>query len=282
MRISSSARAAGLAAWSAVAAAAPPARAEEAPADAKLHVAVYEEFAPFSEDGKGIDVDVARALAERMERALEVMSFKAGERMDDDLRNAIWKGHYLRKERLADVMMHVPVDPVWAKKNEQVRILAPYFRERLVVARNRNVIPQLPTLEVFGTEKIGVQFDTLEDNYLFNAFGGRLRENVVHYPSTVEAAAALRRNDVAAVMGLQSHIEAVLGGKAESFGIAPVATPGLPTNGWDVGVAVKADAVALAAAIEKAMAELRADGSIERIFTKRGITYAAPRPAQGP
>jgi ABC-type amino acid transport substrate-binding protein len=259
--------------------AAAPAAAEDEPgAAARLRVAVYEEFPPFSDDGKGIDVDLARALAARLHRELEVMSFKAGERMEDDLRNVVWKGHYLRKERLADLMMHVPADPVWAKKNEQVRILAPYFRERIVVARNRNVIPNLPTLEAFGREKIGVQFDTLEDNYLFNAFGGRLRESVVHYPSTVEAAAALRKNEVAAVMGLQSHIEAALGEAAARFGIAPVATPGMPTNGWDVGVAVKADAAALADEVERAMASLRADGSIARIFQQRGVTYAEPRP----
>jgi ABC-type amino acid transport substrate-binding protein len=41
---------------------------------------------------------------------------------------------------------------------------------------------------------------------------------------------------------------------------------------------VKAESAALATALEKAMTDLRADGTIERIFTKRGITYAAPRP----
>ncbi|MFL5273610.1 MAG: substrate-binding periplasmic protein [Anaeromyxobacteraceae bacterium] len=282
MSISSTAWLAAVAAGTAVlAAAAVSARADDAPDASVLRVAVYEEYEPFSEDGKGIDVDIARALAGHLKRKLEVMPFKAGERMEDDLRNVIWKGHYLRKERLADVMMHVPVDPNWAKKNEQVRIFAPYFRERIVVARNRNVIPNLPTLEAFvGAEKIGVQFDTLEDNYLFNAFGGRLRENLVHFPSTLAAAAALRKNDVVAVMGLQSHIEAALGAKKDGFGIAPVATPGLVVNGWDVGLAVKAEAVELAADLAKAMTAIAADGTLEKIFTTRGVTYAPPRPAQ--
>ena len=242
----------------------------------RLRVAVYTEFAPFADDGQGVDVEVGKALAEKLGAAAEISSFKAAENMNDDLRNVVWKGHYLRKEPLADVMMHVPVDPVWARKNEQVRILAPYYRERLVVARNRNVIPNLFTLDVFGEEKIGVQFDTLEDNYLFNSFGGRLRQSLVHYPTTLAAAEALKKNEIAAVMGLQSHLEASLGSAAEKFGIAPVATPGLPTTGWDVGVAVKADNPELAAALEKAMAELLEDGTIGRIFTRRGITHAPP------
>ncbi len=246
----------------------------------RVRVAVYTEFAPFSDDDKGIDVDVARALAEKLGVSAEIMSFRAGESMDDDLRNVIWKGHYLRKEHLADVMMHVPLDPAWAKKNEQVRILAPYYRERFVVARNKNVIPQLVTLEAFGSEKIGAQFDTLEDHYLFTAFGGRFRDNLVHFASTLDAATALRKNEIAAVMGLQTAIEAALAGSAGKFEIGPVATPGLASSGWDVGVAVKADEAELAAAVEKAMADLRTDGSLERIFTRRGLTYPAAHGAR--
>jgi ABC-type amino acid transport substrate-binding protein len=243
----------------------------------RLRVAVYGDYAPFSDDGEGIDVDVARAAAARMGLSVEITTFKEGDSVDDDLRNMIWRGHYLRKEPLADVMMHVPVDAFLAEKNDKVRILAPYFRERLVVARNRNRIPQLPTLQAFSTEKIGVQFDTIEDHYLFNAFGGLLRPNIVHFATTLQAVAALRKNEVAAVMGRQSHIEAGLAGGGDAFAVAPVATPGLSMTAWDVGVAVKADNPELAAAVGKAMAEIRQDGTVERIFTKRGLTYAAPR-----
>jgi polar amino acid transport system substrate-binding protein len=247
----------------------------------RLRVGVYVDFAPFSDaDGKGIDVDVAQALAAKLGLAADVFSFKDADDVDGDLRNVVWKGHYLRKERLADVMMHVPLDPILIRRNEQVRILAPYYRERLAVARNLNRIPQLPTLSVFSSEKIGVQFDTIEDHYLVHAFGGLLRENVVHFATTGEAVAALRRNEVAAVMGRQSHIEAALAGAA-GYGIAPVATPGLPLTGWNVGVAVKADNPELAGALEQAMASLREDGTIERIFTRRGLTFVPPRAAPG-
>jgi polar amino acid transport system substrate-binding protein len=243
----------------------------------RLLVAVYGDFAPFSDDGQGLDVDLGKALAEKLGVAAEIMTFREGEKVDDDLRNVIWKGHYLRKEQLADVMMHVPVDSRLAEKNEQVSIFGPYYSERLVVARNRNRIPNLVTLEVFTSEKIGVQAETVEDNYLLNAFGGALRQNVVHFSTTAQATAALQKNEIAAAMGRQTVIEAGLGEDAKRFGIAPVATPGLRLTGWDIGVAVKADRPELAAALDRAMADLLADGTVQRLFAKRGLTYSAPR-----
>jgi ABC-type amino acid transport substrate-binding protein len=251
-------------------------RLEEINASGKLHVAVYREYAPFADDGKGIDVDVANALAAKMGLKAEVKAYPDADSVDGDLRNIIWRGHPLWRERLADVMMHVPVDSRLQAKNEQVTILAPYFRERLVIARNRLRIPQLPTLQIFSQEKIGVQVETLEDNYLMQSFGGLLRENVVHFGSMLDAAIALRKNEVPAVMGRQTIIEAGLEGDAGKFAIAVVATPGMAITGWDLGVAVKADYPDLAAAIDKAMAELRKDGTIERIFTSRGLKYRAP------
>lgn len=241
----------------------------------RLHVAVYRDYAPFADDGQGIDVDVARAIAAKLGLAAEVKAYPDADSVDGDLRNIVWRGHPLWRERLADVMMHVPVDPRLQAKAEQVLIVAPYFRERLVVARNRSAIPQLVTLEVFSREKIAVQAETAEDAFLTTAFGGLLREQVVHFGSTMDAAAALRRGEVAAAMGRQTHLEAGLGG-ASGFEIAPVATPGLNVATWDLGLAVKADATELAEALEKAVAELRADGTLARIFTQRGLTYRPP------
>ena len=249
---------------------------EEIKQGGTLHVAVYRDFAPFAADGKGIDVDVANALAAKMGLKAEVKAYPDADSVDGDLRNIIWRGHPLWRERLADVMMHVPVDEYLKSKNEQVRILAPYFRERLVVARNKNRIPQLPTLEVFTREKIGVQVETLEDHYLVTSFGGLLRPNVVHFATVHDAAVALRKNEIPAAMGRQTIIEAGLAEDAPRFEIGPVATPGMMVSGWDLGVAVKADNPELAAAIDKAMAELRQDGSVERIFAKRGLSYRPP------
>jgi ABC-type amino acid transport substrate-binding protein len=243
-----------------------------------LRIAVYTENAPFSDDGKGVDVDLGNALAAKLGLPAEIIPFKDGESVDDDLRNMVWKGHYLWKGKLADVMMHVPVDPYLARKNPQVRIVAPYFHERLVVARSKSRIPQLQTLEVFTREKIGVQFNTIEDNYLLRSFGGILRDNVIHFLTMPEAAAALRRGEVSAIMGRRGQIEAALAEGGGDFPVAEPSTPGLRPIAWDVGMAVKADNPELAARIEAAVLNLRYDGTIQRAFTKRGMTYAAPAP----
>ncbi len=254
---------------------------EQVKASGTMRVAVYNDFAPFADDGKGIDVDVGRALAEKLGVKAEVKGYPDADDVDGDLRNIIWRGHPLWKDRLADVMMHVPVDPHVIKKNEdKVRIFAPYFRERLVVARNRNRIPQLATLEVFSTEKVGVQAETLEDRYLVTQFGGILRPNVVHFANLHAATEALKKGEVSAVMGRQTIIEAALGDQASRYEISAAPTPGITTTGWELGLAVKADNAELATALSNAMADLLREGAIERIFQKRGITYRAPVGAQ--
>jgi polar amino acid transport system substrate-binding protein len=264
------------AAWSATAVAGVVDAPLETREAGRLVVAVYRDFAPYAHGEEGIDVEVAKALAQKLGLAAEIREYPAAGDVDGDLRNILWRGHPLWRGRLADVMMHVPVDPHVIKKNGQVKIFAPYFRERLVVARSRARIPQLPTLQAFTTEKIGVQVETIEDRYLMGSFGGLLRENVVHFASVSEAAAALLEGKVAAVMGRQSVIEAALGAEAARFVIAPAPAPGLGTTGWELGLAVKADSAGLAAALQRAMAELLADGSIERIFAKRSVTYRPP------
>ena len=242
---------------------------------ARLIIAVYKGFAPFSDDGEGIDVDVGKALAEKLGLTAEIMNFKDGETVDDDLRNVIWKGHFLWNQPLADVMMHVPVDQDFARKNDKVKILAPYFSEQLVVARNRNRIPQLVTLDALSGERVAVQFGTIEDHYLMNSFGGLLRENVVHFGTMGEAVAALRKNEVAAVMGSRIQIESSMAGAGAGYAIAPVATPGLALSGWDIGVAVNAANPELATLVDQAMTEMREDGTVKQIFTRRGLTYSA-------
>jgi polar amino acid transport system substrate-binding protein len=241
-----------------------------------LRVAVYHDYPPFADKDEGIEVELGTALAGKLGLRAEVRSYPDADSIDGDLRNIVWRGHPLWREQLADVMLHVPVDPHVIKKNDQVRIFGPYFRERLVVARNRARIPQLPTMQIFTTEKIGVEVETLEDRYLVGSFGGTLRENVVHFPTLIAASAALVSGEVSAVMGRQTLIEAGLGAARSSFEISTAPTPGIATSGWELGMAVKADNPELAAALEKAIGELLKEGFVERAFTRRGLSYRAP------
>ena len=241
-----------------------------------LRVAVYKDYAPFADGEAGIDVEIGKALAEKLGLKADVRGYPDADSIDGDLRNIIWRGHPLWREEIADVMLHVPVDPHVMKKNDQVRIFGPYFRERLVVARSKSRIPLLPTLQIFTTEKIAVEVETLEDRYLVGSFGGLLRENVVHFPTLKAATAALLQDEVAAVMGRQTLIEAGLGEAAGRYEVTTAPAPGIATTGWELGMAVKADNPELAEALEQAIAALLREGFVERAFTRRGLTYRAP------
>ena len=92
-----------------------------------LVVGVYNDMPPFNVNGQGIDVALAGALAQAMGLKLSLLPFAAGEDMGDDLRNMVWKGHYLGFGP-ADVLMHVPVERPLMAANPQVNILAPYYR----------------------------------------------------------------------------------------------------------------------------------------------------------
>jgi len=264
----------------ALAASAAGALADDAPLRTRqpgvLRVAVYRDYPPFADHEQGIDAEIGQALAARLGLKADVRGYPDADSIDGDLRNIIWRGHPLWREEIADVMMHVPVDPHVIEKNGQVRIFGPYFRERLVVVRNRARIPTLPTMQVFATEKIGVEVETLEDRYLVGSFGGTLRENVVHFPTVIDAIKALLKDEVAAVMGRQTLVEAGLGEARARYEVSTAPTPGLATSGWELGLAVKEDNPELAAALQKAMAELLREGVVERAFTRRGLSYRPP------
>ena len=74
----------------------------------RLTVAIYHDLPPFHVKGKGIGVDLGAALAAKLGVQLSLLPFAAGENMEDDLRNMVWRGHYLGFGP-ADVLLHVPV-----------------------------------------------------------------------------------------------------------------------------------------------------------------------------
>lgn len=243
----------------------------------RIKVAMYNDYPPFSDKGAGIDVDIANALAKKLGVALDIMGFEADESVDDDLRNVVWKGHYLGYG-VADLMLHVPVDPVLSDRNEQSKIFSPYYRESIQVARNLERLPKLDVLEALSNEKIGVEIETAADSFLLSTMGGKLRNNIVHFKTSKEAMAALTGGEVSAVMGTRSDLEAGLVGKAKGFAIDNVLAPGLPVHGWNIGVAVKAGNDALFKAVDAALTEMTRDGTLKAIFAKHQISYRVPAP----
>jgi polar amino acid transport system substrate-binding protein len=243
-----------------------------------LRVAVYNNFPPYSHQGKGIDVELAEALGKQLGLAVQVAGYNPDEDMDDDLRNMVWKGHYLGTQP-SDVMMHVPVDSYLQGKNDKVKIFGPYHMESIAVARVQRINPirgsAANALEVFTREKIGVEGRTLADGFLLGALNGRLRENVVHFASVAAAIDKLKAGELAAVMGSRSEIEAALG-KDTRFVIEAVQMPELKFNHWPLGMAVKADDSTLADALAGALKELQKNGTIAAIFARNGITHLPP------
>ena len=243
----------------------------------RLRIAVYNDFPPYAmAGGKGIDADLGRAIADKLGLAAEIVGFNADEDMNDDLRNMVWKGHYLGAQP-ADLMLHVPVDEHLAKANDKVRIFGPYHRETLAVARDPARVPPLAgsaavALEAFTREKVGVEGTSLADSFLLSVLNGRLRENVVHYKSVGEAAKGLLAGQVAAVLATRAELEAALREQTR-FAIEPTRFAEMAVDGWPLGMAVKAEEKGLADAVAAAVAELKRDGSVAAIFKRHGISY---------
>ena len=243
----------------------------------QIRVALYKDFAPFSDDekgGTGVDVDVARLLADKLGVKLLPMWFDADENTDDDLRNMVWRGTLLGFGP-ADFMMHVPVDKDYIANNDNVIFFAPYYRERFAIARNLDRIEKLDSLDAFRQQRIGVESATYPDTILLSADGGAYRSNVVHYKTAAEAVGGLKRGEVAAVIAMQGELEGGLFG-SRGFAISELPLAVVNRRQWPLGLAVKAGHEELARALQQAMNELVADGSLAKAFERHGVSYRAP------
>ena len=247
-----------------------------------LKVALYKDNAPYS-DGKGqdmtgVDAALAQALATEMGLKLSLLPFDAGEKMNDDLRNMVWRGHYLGYGP-ADVMLHVPVDKFLMVENRQALIFAPYAREVLVVFHALDRLPNLQSGNDLQNLPLAAEQGSGAASTLIGFGGGRLRAQVRMYPSGTQAAEAVIRGDAAAAYLSRAQAEAALkasGRPAAGFGMTQLTLPGLADNGWPIGMAVKSGNKQLAQALESALQKLRADGRLLAMYRDRGLTLVAP------
>jgi ABC-type amino acid transport substrate-binding protein len=240
-----------------------------------IRIALYNDFPPYSARGKGIDFDIAEALARKLHVKLDPLWFNADENVDDDLRNMVWKGHYLGIGP-ADAMIHAPVDPELARRNPRVRMVAPYYRERLAIARDLKVLPKLEDMTALNGLSLGAEDASLASIVLISENGGSLREKFHHFKTPTAAVEALKKGEVAAVMAQQGELQGLLK-DAAGFAVAPAPLmAGLGTRQWVLGLAVRNDHSALGDALEKAMSELSAEGELERIYARYGVSHTKP------
>lgn len=254
-----------------------------------LKVALYEGFAPYSfrQDGqpRGVDYDIAQALAAGLGLKLEVIWAPPGEKLDDDLRDYIWRGHYLRPRQLADVMLRVPYDREFSYKsnefgelvNELVVMFGPYQRERWQVAFDQRRLQAVPSVAVFQQHPIGVEVESVPSFYLSSVFDGMLSKMTHHYRNPQEAFAAMKTGAVDAVMALRGEVDWQLQFAADSqLALAENAYPNMGKQVWDIGMAVHESNRQLAYALEEKLEELILAGELKRIYGQYGLRYELP------
>lgn len=244
-----------------------------------LSVSLYKDFPPYSyvSEGKqvGIDVELANALAAKLGVSSQIRLVGADENVEDDLRNNVWKGHYLGGG-VTDLMLHMPVDNAFSEKVDKVKFVAPYQLEQIAFAFDTNKVGKQPTLANFMSEPIGVEIDTLSDLYLLEAMQGQISKNVRHFDSLTKAAAALKAGEVTGIMGPRGELEGLLQERPATIQIQSLVTPGLARSNWAMGVAVKADNEELAKAVNEGMAALVKEGAVKKIFEQYKVTYTPP------
>ena len=239
-----------------------------------LKVAVYNDLAPFSDHGQGIDADLGTALAGKLGLKPALLPFNAGDDLGDDLRNMVWKGHYLGYGP-ADVMLHVPVDRMLMNANPQVEIFAPYYVETVRLVRSAQAIPRFDGVDALAGKRIGVEKVSISGMVMLGEGGGRFREQVHIYPTATEALEQLKAGGLDAVLATRAQIESVMKGDP-AFPLQEVPFDRLPRGGWAVGMAVKKDNLGLARKLQAALNDMAASGELKTIFAKYGVQAVKP------
>jgi len=247
-----------------------------------LKVAVYKDNPPFSSgsgsDMVGLDVALAEALARHLQLKLALLPFDAGENMGDDLRNMVWRGHYLGYGP-ADVMLHVPADKYLMQQNRQVVIFSPYMRQVPVLLHDAKKLPQVNGTDDLKGHKLAAERGTGTASALIGPGNGLSSAQVSLFATGVDAAQAVLRGEADGAYVLRSQAEAAIAldpAKQVRPVISSLQLNGLPENGWPIGMAIKSSFKDLGGALEAAMKELRSSGELLAMFQQRGMTLTAP------
>ncbi|MBA2924939.1 transporter substrate-binding domain-containing protein [Pseudomonas sp. P7] len=258
-------------------------------ADGEIKVAVYKDFAPYSfEDGanaRGVDVELAQALATALGVKLKLIWAPAGEKLDDDLRDYIWRGSQLHNQQLADLMMRAPYDRDYAQKrndqgeleNGHVVMFGPYQNEQWQVAYDRRRLDTVASVAVFEQHPIGVEVDSVPSFYLTSVFNGMLAAKTHHYPDVPQAFAAMKAGEVDAVMAMRGEVDwQVHEAHDPQLALAENAYPNMGKQRWEIGMAVHESNRQLAYAVEEALEGLIRDGAVQAIYARYGLQYEVP------
>lgn len=276
---------------------------DELMASGFVRIAVYKDFPPYSfindaGEPAGVDVEIARLIADEMGLELDLFWMIPDEDLSDDLRNYLWRGHVLDHEhkherlsgkKVADVMLRVPYDKdfnymrgyigqgVYAYQNDLVVMMSPYQRETWKLAHDTQRLEQVRTLAVFQYHPIGVEMETVPAFMLTSVFNGNLRKNVRHFRSPEQAFMAMTEGEVAAAMGMRGELEWLLNQHSdERFKMGDTTFPAMGKPHWDIGIAVREADRQLGYLVEGILEPLVLNGGLQEIYQRYGLTYEKP------
>lgn len=254
----------------------------------EIIISVYENFPPYSfvKDGKltGIDVDLGLIIAKSLDVKATFSLTGWDEDLSDDLRNNIWKGNLIHKNK-SDMMFRIPYDYDYLRItdistgeliNEMVSIKGPYHSEKWVIATHKNIISNIKNLAIFAYHTIGVELDTLPDMHLSGFARGMINKNVKHYFKYEDAVKDFLDGKIDAIAGLKSQLEYYLDYKnnMDKYYLSDN-IPQIPSH-WDIATATSSNFKPLSYHIDGIINEEYEKGNIKKIFEKYGVEYLAP------
>jgi ABC-type amino acid transport substrate-binding protein len=121
-----------------------------------------------------------------------------------------------------------------------------------------------------------VEGDSLAATVMLSTDSGHYRENLKAFKTANAAIEALKSGRVAAVVAQEGELEAGLHDDKSHFAIELPPEPILQKRQWVVGLAVKSHSDELAQALQKAIDELMADGTVTRIMQRYGVEHRKP------
>ncbi|WP_232824938.1 substrate-binding periplasmic protein [Primorskyibacter marinus] len=239
--------------------------------------AVYEDNPPYSweEGGKprGVDVDIARLIADDLGIEARFNFVAAGENLQADLRNNIWKGGIV-SGRISNVMMRVPYDSAFKCRVEQVTFIGQYAGESIAIAYDKAKYPDGgPLPAYFRVDTVAVENDSIADFYLSGFAGGQLAQGVRRYPSMAAAMQALAEGEVMAAMGPLGQLEF---GRTDAVAIHQPPLAGFAVSQWTLGIGLHFAYRPLGYAADDAIRYALEDGRIADIYASYGLSFQPP------
>ena len=205
-----------------------------------IEFAAYDAFPPYSydDDGEpaGIDIEIGRLIAKSLGVEPRFKFVDAGETLEADLRNTLWKGSIVG-DRVSNVMLRVPYDSEFACRVEQVVFTGQYASESIVIAYRSDAYPEeKPVPAYFRFDTVAVENDSIADFYLTTLAGGQLNQNIRRYPTMAQAMEAMAAGETKAAMGPKSQLEF---GLKDGIEVHEPPLPGFSVGKWTIGVGVK-------------------------------------------